>query len=127
MFGEPKGELERVKVDEHRDERPEYVLGYQEEQGRALYRVRSPSYVEAPDILRQVRVGRKRLAAAQSGGGHGGHRLCALERSGRRARQDFVDDDGGVEEALRAGAPPVRDEGDAGEGVLREVIKYSIE
>jgi hypothetical protein len=31
VFGEPKGGLERVEVDEHRDERPEYVLGYQEE------------------------------------------------------------------------------------------------
>jgi len=45
----------------------------------------------------------------------------------RKAGQDLVDDDRGVEQAICVGAPPVGDEGDAGERVPGEVLENSIE
>lgn len=103
------------------------VLGYEEEKRGALDCVRLPSDVEAPDILREVRVGGERLAAAQRDGGYRGHRACAPELWGGGAGQDLVDDDGGVEQALCVGAPSVGDEDDAGERVLGEVVKDGME
>ena len=46
---------------------------------------------------------------------------------GRKAGQDLVDDDGGVEQAIGVCAPPVRDEGDAGERVPGEVLEDGVE
>ena len=38
-----------------------------------------------------------------------------------------MDDDGGIEQAIGVGAPPVRDEGDAGERVPGEVLEDGVE
>ena len=82
VIGETEGELERVEVAERGHEGLGDVLRDKKEQRRALDRVCLPSDVEAPDILREVRVGRERFAAAQRDGRHGGHRVCALELRG---------------------------------------------
>ena len=76
--GEAKREFERIEVDERGDERPGDMVGDAEEEQGGLYRVRFPPEMEAPDVLRQTRMRRERLAAAQRGDGHGrqhGHRL----------------------------------------------------
>ena len=126
VAGEAEGELERVEVAKSWHEGLGDVLRDEEEQRGALDRVRLPSDVEAPDILGEVRVGRERLAATQRDGGHGRHRVYALELHDGRARQDLVDDDGGVEKALCVSAPSVGDEDDAGERGLGEVVKDSV-
>jgi len=70
---EAKGELERVEVYERGHERPRDVVRDREEEERALDRVRLPTDVKAPDILREVRTCRERLAAAERRDGHGGY------------------------------------------------------
>ena len=127
VVGETEGELERMEVAESGHEGLGDVLGDEEEQCRALDRVCLPSDVEAPDILREVRVGEERFAAAQGDGGHGGHSACALELRCGGAGQDLIDEDGGVQQALRVGAPSVGDEDDTGERLLGEVVKDSVE
>jgi len=83
---EAKGELERVEVDERGHERARDVVGDAEEE-RALHRVCFPAHVEAPDILREVRARRERLAAAQGGSRYGRHhRHHHLYRRRRRRR-----------------------------------------
>jgi hypothetical protein len=52
MRGEVKGEFERIEVDERGDERPSDMVGDAEEEQRGLHRVRFPSEMEAPDVLR---------------------------------------------------------------------------
>ena len=61
---EPKGEFERVEVNERGHERPGDVMRDVKEEQGVLHRVRVPADVEAPDILREVRAHRERLAAA---------------------------------------------------------------
>lgn len=73
MRCEAKGELERVEVYERGYERPRDVVRDREEEERALDRVRLPTDVKAPDILREVRTCRERLAAAERRDGHGGY------------------------------------------------------
>lgn len=76
MRGKVKGEFERIEVDERGDERPSDMVGDAEEEQGGLDRVRFPSEMEAPDVLRQMRMSRERLAAAQGGDGHGRHGHC---------------------------------------------------
>ena len=73
MRREAKGELERVEVYERGYERPRNVVRDREEEERALDRVRLPTDVKAPDILREVRTCRERLAAAERRDGHRGY------------------------------------------------------
>ena len=68
-----KGELERVEVYERGHEGPRDVVRDREEEERALDRVRLPADVKAPDILREVRTCRERLAAAERRDGHRGY------------------------------------------------------
>ena len=77
---EAKGEFERVKVDERGDERPRDVVCDAEEEQGTLDHIRVPPEVEAPDVLRQTRASRKRLAAAQRHDGHGRHHHRRLEQ-----------------------------------------------
>ncbi len=79
VVGEAEGELERGEVPEGRHEGVGDVLGDEKEERGALDGVCLPSDVEAPDILREVGVRGKRLAAAQGDGGHGGHRVGAFD------------------------------------------------
>src|SRR5579863_6560757 len=73
MRREAKGELERVEMYERGYERPRNVVRDREEEQRALDRVRRPTDVKAPDVLREVRTCRERLAAAERRDGHGGY------------------------------------------------------
>ena len=83
MRGKVKGKFERIEVDERWDERPSDMVGDAEEEQGGLYRVRFPSEMKAPDVLRQMRTRRERLAAAQRGDGHGRHHSRRSRRSRR--------------------------------------------
>ena len=151
MRGEVKEEFERIEVDERGDEGLSDIVGDAEEKQRGLDNVRFPSEMEAPDVLRQMRTSRERLAAAERGDGHGRHhhdcrrrrRLkgfdllffqlcggcgCGCEGGGwwrlglGGTGQDFVEEDGGVEDTFGVGAPLVGDERDACECARREVV-----
>ena len=138
---EAKGEFERVEVDERRDERPHDVLCDAKEKQRGLDDVRIPPDVKAPDILLQTRTRKERLTAAQRRDRHGRQhhhrpklRVLTSSNSGiillwpmRGAGQDFVDGDGGVEDAFCVGAPAAGDARDAGECVSREAVKDGAE